>query len=278
MKNILICAIILMSVCSGSGYPLFPMRTGEYIFGLEINKPFWKTPSYLDMSFFSVSWFCYVEFKPSENLSIMFDFPMSSVSKNFVEGGYYSYGNDTTNISFGNPYFGIRIFSTQQAGYSMDMGFRVPFAQNSDMANLYGAAGNIERLDAFTSDLVPLYMVINYQTPGETVGKFDCGIGPYVYINTNSDLERDPLEVFLQYRFAGKLDQENTVLKLGVMGVAVLSEDVKWSLRTFDQLFFEGCYRIGRIIPGGYVKFLLDEYYRELYTFSVGIYLSVFVK
>lgn len=165
---LLICAVVLLSPLKTEAQSQWlDYGTGNSL-SLEIYKPFIPrdsvfdevTPSYKP---FSVAMFLTGRYNLNENITLVADIP-------FARGEI----DDTTALpddngsEIGNPYLGAE-YKLKDSPLRFELGFRIPLTPKDRIyAALTGIRSDLDRIEAFIYNLVPVTMAINFETLSET--------------------------------------------------------------------------------------------------------------
>lgn len=196
---------------------------------------------------------------------------------------YGSFGEaefDDSAIAVGNPLLGARIQPALMP-VSFDISMRLPFASINDdgssgIAYVAGIAADLDRMEAFTPDLIPLSAHVNYAVEMRADSDLRFHAGPVLWLNREDDPDIESTWWFLTY--GGELGHQVSGVRFAssLTGRYDLSaDDGDFGDRTIHQLGVAASYKSGNMRPGVFVRVPLDEGSRDLVGFVIGVGFSV---
>lgn len=201
--------------------------------------------------------------RTSEHLTIVLDMPLSN----------YEYEGDAGEFLLGNPYVGLA-FGKRDSEFHGDVGVRLPIAdEDKTKAALIGMITEIDRLEVFLPNTVPVTGLMRYRTYSER-SQFGlrAHFGPSILIFTD-DRGSDDMEVFLKYGLLGEYRARRMHARLGFTGIYnTTNERGDFSDNSEHQLgaavnFDAG----GRVWPGVMVRLPLSEDRKRLIDMIIGL-------
>ncbi len=179
--------------------------------------------------------------------------------------------------SFGNPYVGLE-FGEPEKGFQGEVGFRVPVVQNSDLATAIGMLTDpVERLEAFGSELLPLYFGGNYRYKSNTGFGMRLRMVPVFWLYLADSNNSNNNDVFVLYSAQAWYEIEKIGVGGGFSGrVIATGDDDGFGERSLHQFGFFANFAFGRIMPGFQVRFPLDSDLKDYgmntsYSLSIGV-------
>jgi hypothetical protein len=174
--------------------------------------------------------------------------------------------------AFGNPYAGLEVRSPANRVFG-ELGLRLPAAPDNQ-ASAVGAFTDLDRMDAFIEDIVPVTALLNYRYRGPTGLVARVRAGPSVWIDVGDG--RSESELFLGY--SGQLGYEGPMVSVsgGFSGLMIVTEeDLDVGERTLHQIGLALTGGGGRIRPGAQIRLPLDEDLNDLLDVVFGVSLTV---
>ncbi|MCB2205239.1 hypothetical protein KQI65_10860 [bacterium] len=247
-------AFILLLILSSTGLslhaqPVWVAAHEESALSFEWEKPFLSNSD--GVKFLNSIFFLGYRTHTSEALSLIVDLPFSNYSTDAVD-----------EYLLGNPYVGLA-FGEEDALISGDVGVRLPIADKDKwVAASFGAATDIDRLEAFATEAVPAMGLLRMQTgiPGTDLGvRAHAGPSILVFMNDRGD---EVMDVFLKYGLILTYDEEGVFAQLGYSGVYAMRHEL-------EDVEGEAASQIGITVnadvgahfwPGLLLRFPLDNY------------------
>ena len=183
---ILPAAILLCAEKSGAQSQWLDHGNGNSI-SLEVYKPFIPQDSVFDevtpaYKPFSVAFFLTGRYNLNKNFTLVAEIP-------FARGET----DDTTALpedngaEIGNPYIGAE-YRLPDSPLKFELGFRLPLTPKDHIhAALVGVRSDIDRLEAFVYDLVPVNMAVSFETVNESNILFKARLGGNLWFIENPD-------------------------------------------------------------------------------------------
>ena len=217
---------------------------------------------------------------PSINLAI--ELPISHVVYQDYDFNWDVYNDlyffrmrEKSETAIGNPYIGFETSTGKKA--FLEMGLHIPLASDKKFRALAaGLFSDLDRLEAFGSEVLPLHLSLNYDHREASGFSIRLRGGPDLWINTDSEQGSDETELYMHY--SAQLGYENVqfCFLAGITGKWwVTGEDMDFGERTFHQLGFEAGLKFGRIHPGIHLRLPLDDDLSEVLDSVIGLNCSV---
>ncbi len=256
---------IALSSGALAGQSIWQGQTEESNFRLEMMRP---TFDEADLTTFSSASFASGRWQATSTSALLIEVPFAYGELSALEGSTFDPKAEGT---IGNIYVGFE----QRAGDApvfFELGARAPLVDPDEvLACLVGLASDLNRMEAFVPDLVPVNAAVSYRT------RFDNGLllfvkgGPNLWIPT----EGGDVEVFgLTEAHVGYAYDRFGVLA-GVAGRALLSEDLNFDERTNFQFGAGAWVEVGRVRPALLLRVPIDEEMRDVLNTIVGFSVDV---
>ncbi len=191
--------------------------------------------------------------------------------------GYYYYQSPGSGDSFGNPYLGLD-FGKSNNGFQGEVGFRMPVAQDYNNALDLGMATDpVERLEAYVSDLLPLYFGANYRYKSKSGFGMRLRMVPVFWLYLNNTSNNSDNDVFVLYSAQAWYENEKVGVGGGFSGRYITTgHGHDFGDRSLHQFVFFGNYSFGKIMPGFQVRFPLDSDLKDngmnpSFSLSIGV-------
>jgi hypothetical protein len=185
----------------------------------------------------------------------------------------YSAENEGQN-AFGNPYIGIELYSENRTIFG-EIGLRLPFTpEENASAVLYSGIFTdfVERAEAFMSDILPVYVLLNYMKVEESGFQFRVHGGPVAWFATG---DREDTEWCLLYSMQGGYHSATVNFWAGLSGRWIMSaEDATFAESSYHQFGLSANLLLGTFKPGIILKFPLDDDMKEVIDLVFGLTLG----
>ena len=174
--------------------------------------------------------------------------------------------------TIGNPYLGLELQVPASPTF-LELGIRAPLAsEDNSSARFVGVFTDIDRFEAFLTDIVPITAVLNYRyrSVSGLVTRFRGGLA--AWINT----EGDDSEVVAAYSGQVGYGSEQLNVIGGFTGRAVLTEEgLDFGERTLHHLGAAASIGLGTVRPGVHVRLPLDDDTTDFLDFVIGLNVSI---
>ncbi|MFQ5864518.1 MAG: hypothetical protein ACE5IW_04730 [bacterium] len=236
---------------------------------IEILKPHLDGDE--NFTFISSAWFLSGRFWLGENVVIMGELPLAygALDENF--------GFDEDETIIGNPYIGLELRKQGSPVYA-EIGGRIPLTPDDKfLAPTIGSYSDLDRLEAFASDVITLTAKMNYHQISASNLAFRIRGGPTFWINTGGN--GDDSELLLDYSAQVGYEGERITVLGGLTGRLLVTEgDLDLGERTFHQLGVAASVGLGTVRPGVHLRFPIDEDSNDLIDFVLGFNLAIEFK
>jgi hypothetical protein len=233
--------------------------------GIEVSHPDFKE---FDVTAPTSVWFVSGQLPLTSRVRAIVDVPFAYAELKGAEG----LGSSTV---LGNPFIGAQFAATPSL--SVDFGMRAPLttADDESFADVIGFLSDIQRAEAFMEDVVPVIGGVSYQweaAPGLVVR----GRGGVTSLFYTGDDDEEETETFVDYGAFGTYTHGIARFGAGVSGRWHASEDEGgFSERSIHQLGLTADAKVARVRPGISLRVPLDQDYRDVLGWAVGLYLQV---
>lgn len=258
-------ALALVTVETASAQPLWVDRSAPSSVALEFLKTNYSGSA--DPTFFTAVWFMSGRFAVNDVFTIDAQVPFSHFA---VDGGE---GSGT----IGNPYIGAE-FHNDEAGIFAEVGVYFPAADDGEYDALFNGAYTefIDRVDAFTTDAVPIVAAINLARHEESGLVYRVRVSPVVWFATG---ERQDNEQFFVYSGQFGFSSDELSVLAGLSGRWYVSaEDADFSEASFHQIGFMVGRPFGPVRPALTMRVPMDEDLSDAVDFVWGINVSVDIQ
>lgn len=190
-------------------------------------------------------------------------------------GNYVSYGSSNGDTAFGNPYIGLDAGRADN-GFQGEFGVRLPVVNESSSAISLGSITDVvERMEAFTRDMLPIYLGVNYRLKTDNGFGMRLRMAPvfWMWIGDRSRADND---IFLLYSAQAWYESGKVGVGGGFSGRFLATGEANgFGERSFHQFGFFANYSFGKVMPGFQVRFPLDYDLRRYgmnpsYSLSIG--------
>jgi hypothetical protein len=176
--------------------------------------------------------------------------------------------------TIGNPYLGVEV-GEQDIPVFVELGIRLPLAsENNFLGVMTGFYTDMDRLEAFVPNMVPINVMINLHQTGANGFQFRLRGGTTLLLDTGEG--EDTTEEFIGYSAQAGYRFQHLSLMAGFSGRAIVSEDdLNYGERSFHQLGFNASVRLGQWRSGLHLRLPLDEDLKEPLDAVFGAQLGV---
>ncbi len=226
-----------------------------------------------ELGFFNTVLFLGAQVRVSPSVNLVAELPITTWDVKdpmVVDLGWYFYDWDDEQ-AIGNPYFGME-YCRPGSPILFALGVRPPLASDDKFfapsVGLYGAA---DRFEAFVPDLWTFSLAIGGRSSAKAGPAYRFLIGPTLLAPDAGDAEV-LLDWSTLFGFRG------TIAHAGFeyAGRMILTEDYEDFGDRFDQFIgLTGGLNIGQVEPGVQFRYAIDDEYRELIDFTIGINLKI---
>jgi len=166
-------------------------------------------PSFLDDSprLGSTTWFLAARLGHHATSHLVLELPYAHAASGSASAGF-------SDGSIGNPYVGWEV-APHPSGLRYEFGLRIPVASTtSSLATGSGIRSDVEREEAFVSEIIPVRFAVHFHQPPGQVDRiaWDVRLVPSVWLDTNSG-KPGAAETFLGY--LGTLRYEGEQVRVG---------------------------------------------------------------
>lgn len=226
--------------------------------GVEYLRPNFANMGETSLSVLSSTVFLSGNFNINESLKLRVELPFSHISLE---------GEENPQSTLGNPYLGLRLQKPESKN-AFDFGLRAGIGEKSNfVAVTMGLYSDIDRFEAFNSDIIVLYTRYTYEGSFLSNGIFHLGAGPSLWMNTRGG---EDVEVFVDYRILAGYDGADLLILGGLTG-RWQSPWEGFQYSNFNQLGINISYKRPKIIPGIHFRYPLDEDFEDYLNWVWGI-------
>lgn len=239
---------------------------------LEINKPDEPSDSIVGIvipgvDFWSGSVFLSGRYSlpKNKNITLVADFP---IAHGMIPDTIVTNGSETI---IGNPYIGAE-FDIPQSPIYFQLGIRIPLCpDNNFVAKRAGRISDLDRNEAFLSNVFPVYGAVNYQTVSDNKILFAGKGGLNVWFHNDTTAFSDP-EVSTDYTLqTGYIDQRINVILSAVGRYTISSNAAYPDKRNFLEYGLSVAVPIKRFRPAVIFRVPGNERTGYLMNFVVGL-------
>ena len=175
-------------------------------------------------------------------------------------------GGQVSQAALGNPYAGIEYRFAGSPLY-IETGIRAPLGTDSEfLPILVGVSSDLDRWEAFASDIVPITAVLNYTPQLASGWVVRLRGGGSSWISTGGDSE-----LFAIANAQGGYTGRRYLVLAGGSSRALLTESGSFGELTAFQLDAGGWYEFGRVRPGLQFRLPVDSDLADVTNFSLGV-------
>jgi hypothetical protein len=244
---------------------------------LEIVKPDLYQSGYWDINFPSSAWYLSARLQMTDNIHGLIDAGFVLYDDDYT----YGYGMEQierpSQNAFMNPYLGIEILDPSRHWY-VQAGLRLPLVpEDNDMGKQYGLLTDIDRMEAFAEDLLPIKLRV-----GDRLSQGNLTLhgymGPSIWFFTGSNGNEDT-EAWLDYGGQVWVSADLARVGGGLMGRYWLTADEgNFNERSIHYFCFTTNFGNGRVQPGMQLRVPLDDNMEMTgLKYSWGLYLNVLI-
>jgi hypothetical protein len=223
----------------------------------------------------------------SERATLVVSVPYAHFGESYeYDDYYYSYSHHVNQDLLGNPYIGVR-GATAIPYFSYEFGIRVPLASNETRekkmaASVTGAYSNIDEMEAFTLDYLPILAGLSINVKNEEGLFTRFKIYPVLWTYVGSDeYDVDETELVLHYGAVSGFEDQGFRIQWGISGISLLTKShtekdprILVDDTALNQFGMDMGYRLGNIWPGFYFRVPFDETINDDINFVWGFSLS----
>ena len=271
LLNVIVFTIVtLLFPASLSAQSIWLDRSHDKTIALEILKPNFEGED--NTTFTTSALFLSLRFPVAEKVVLVAELP-------FAHGGFDSdFGDSESESTIGNPYLGLEIRGRNSPVFA-EIGFRAPLASEDNFGSIVGLFSDIDRLEAFLADFLPINGMINYRHKDASGFAFRLRGGATFFINTDKQEFEDASESYIGYSAQLGYESDQVSVGGGFTGRALLTEeDLDYGERSFHQLGFVASIGLGEVRPGAYIRLPLDDDLKETLDFVFGLNLGIRLK
>jgi hypothetical protein len=273
IRKLLFVSIVILVVSGGLGAPALAQsiflepHTEEGIY-FEYLKP---SISGFDFTGTSFTGFLSSRARISETLSMRVELPITHFEDQ--NDDFYAYfGLEESHTEIGNIYLGVEPGPWDQ-GLQGEFGLRFPTFNGDGVASLVGTLSDpIERLDAFASDVLPIYLGGNYRSEGKNGFKMFFNDTATTEIYTD---DTENTDVFVIHSIQMYYESRKFSAGMGLSGNIVVTGDSGGpGDRSIYQLGVFASGNFGVVRPGLQIRIPLDDDMKDVQedpTFSLSL-------
>lgn len=194
-----------------------------------------------------------------------------------VVHGEFNYETLTneSQTSMGNPYLGAE-FYLEESPFFIETGFRIPvISKDNHVASVAGWASDINRMEAFTPEIVPILAAINYKTESANNILFRARLGVSFWFNSGNVFGSNNQETIFDYTVQTGYAGQKLRALVGITGRYLgTSPDGYFEKRSMNQLGATVTVPLGNSRLGAHLKLPLNETAGKLIDYVVGLNFS----
>ena len=190
----------------------------------------------------------------------------------FNGSGYVLTTVDEGRDVIGNPYIGLE-FASPGSQFFGEVGARIPVTPEASFpASTVAVNGDIDRFEAYTPDIVQTSLAVNYNPKLASGLEFRLRFGPLFDVSLKR--ESGATELYLLYSEQVFYRNELIDVGLGFSGRTILTSP-RTNDRTIDVFEIAAKVHVGQFLPGGTVRFPLDQSLSSIVSQTYGFSLEV---
>jgi len=257
--------------------PLWLDRSHDKTVALEILKPDFDD-EYNTTFTSSLAVFLSLRYPIGKKVLLVAELP-------FVHSKAEFFGYDKSDNSIGNPYLGLEIRG-EGSPFFAEVGVRAPLTQEEEDGELNVAAivgamiDQVDRLEAFAPDYLPITGMVNYQHKDPSGFVFRLRSGPAFLIDTDKQEREDATESFLLYSAQAGYESKQISVDAGLSGRWWLTTEEydTFGERTIHQFGLTTSIGLGIVRPGLQIRLPLDKDLTEFLDLVFGVNLGIHLK
>ena len=202
--------------------------------------------------------------------ALVMELPVSYGS--FTADNGFGNRESISDFAIGNPYVGLEGGRHGSSVFG-ELGVRLPVMSERKVASaLVGLFSDLDRMDAFSPDIVTVSAFMNVRAGGDAGFRFRLRAGPMAWFASKSWVLDHP-ELYGAYAVQAGYAFRLVEVFGGITGRAILSESVDH--RFSDQAVLAAHLNLGRVEPGLSLRLPLDSGRKDLLSSTVGVSVRV---
>ena len=280
MKSIAIYSLVVIAAAICGLIPGMAVETygaesnpeAEPCVTVEIARPDLFMSEYWNISFSSSVWCFTARLPVDEKLHWLMEAGFVLFDRDYTDP--YNFHAEDQNV-FMNPFLGVEFLDLNRRWF-VQAGLRLPIiSEESPMGKQYGMMADVDRMEAFTDDLIPVRLRLGNRLRDGSV-TLHTYFGPSIWFFTGSETDADT-EIWLDYGGHIWVSSELARIAGGFVGRYWLTADEgSFNERTLHQFDFTANFGRGRVRPGFRLKVPLDDDWESIgLKYVWGLHLTV---